>query len=114
MDKVVFEIMESYNSYLQNLIAGCSEIATKLYSDNIADGLSLILQFSEGASWLIEVNKKLSQLGYINELNHETIQVFLNEINSGLENRDFVLVADLFEYEIKPFFVNGKPYTLEA
>ena len=34
----------------------------------------------------------------------EKIHEFLNEMNDGLEIQDYVLVADMFEYEIAPFF----------
>ena len=32
------------------------------------------------------------------------INEYLEEINDGLEKQDYLLVADIFEYEIVPYF----------
>lgn len=114
MEQLIIETMQSYNDYLGNLVSGCDGIASKLKSNNISEGLQLILQFSEGTTWLINVNQTLENLGYSNELNHESIHDFLHEINSSLEIQDYVLVSDIFKYEIKSFFENCQSYSLQA
>jgi len=107
------ETMESYNEYLGNIVLGSDSIISKIQNNEVPQALLLILQFSEGMTWLIDVNHKLTELGYDNELNHESIQGFLNEINNGLEIQDFVLVSDIFEYEIKPFFESCSLYEIK-
>ncbi|UXJ69542.1 hypothetical protein [Lysinibacillus fusiformis] len=103
MNELVVETMDSYNQYIKNIVNGCELIYTNL-RNNDEHVLKAILQFSEGVSWLIEVNQKLAGLGYPNEFSITTIETFFQEVNSGLEIQDYLLVADLFEYEIKPFF----------
>lgn len=98
------EVVESYNSYIKNIAPGSVQIAEHLRKDEIQDALQLILQFSEGMSWLVEASDFLVQNGMNNNLDVTKIHEFLNEINSGLEIQDYVLVADMFEYEIAPFF----------
>lgn len=110
MDELIIETQQSYNDYLAKIVSGCDEIVENIQSNNIQKALQLILQFSEGTTWLVDVNQRLSTLGYSNELKHETIQEYLSQINSGLEMQDFVLVSDMFEYEIKPFFENCSFY----
>lgn len=104
MNELIIESMQSYNHYLLNCIRGCDEIVQNIREDNLQQALLLISQFSEGTTWLVEVNRMLGELGCENELKHETIHDFLIEINDGLEMQDFVVVSDMFEYEIKPFF----------
>ncbi|MGY3189353.1 hypothetical protein [Lysinibacillus sp. TE18511] len=110
MEKLIFETMDSYNQYLQNLIIASERIAENLRNENMQNALHLILQFSEGMNWLIDVNMRLTELGYPQVLLVEQIHEYLHEINDGLEIQDYILVADMFEYEIKSFFENVKPY----
>lgn len=100
----LIEVVESYNSYIKNIAPGSVQIAEDLRKDEIQDALQLILQFSEGMSWLVEASDLLVQNGINNNLDVTQIHEFLHEINSGLEIQDYVLVADMFEYEIAPFF----------
>lgn len=104
MDQIVLETMESYNNYVGQIIKGSNKIADDLRTGNVENALSMIKDFSEGLVWIIEVNQKLKEFGKDINLNISEIQEFFVEINEGLENKDFVLVADLFEYEIAPFF----------
>lgn len=102
--KEITEVVESYNSYIKNIAPGSLQIAEHLRKDEVQEALQLILQFSEGMGWLVQVNDLLSQNSIKANLQAEKIHEFLNEINSGLEIQDYVLVADMFEYEIALFF----------
>ncbi|MGE7911001.1 hypothetical protein [Lysinibacillus xylanilyticus] len=106
------EIIESYNEYLNTLPIGCDSIVNLLRDGNSEEALKLILHFSEGVSWLVDANRLLEQNGIENSLKVDRINEFLDEINNGLEIMDFLLVADIFEYEIKPFFENVDHYEI--
>lgn len=100
----VKEIALSYNEYIGKIPQGVLYIANCLREDQLNNALSAIKDFSEGGMWLTDAFGVLQMNGIDVELNIEQIKEFLNEINSGLLNQDFLLVADLFEYEIVPFF----------
>lgn len=110
MDEIIIETMLSYNEYLNKLIDGADLISSDIKGDSRRSGLQNILAFSEGIEWLSRVNDKLSTLGYVNEMNINSIQEYLDEINQGLILEDYILVADIFQYEIKPFLQNIKQY----
>lgn len=112
MDKLIQETKCSYNEYIKKLPVGCQKIADDIRTDNLPVALKGILEFSEGTSWLIEANRLLEKNSISNPLKPEKINEFLNEINNGLEIQDFVLVADMFEYEIKPFFEECSLYEI--
>ncbi|MEK5334327.1 hypothetical protein [Lysinibacillus sp. FSL W8-0992] len=112
MNELIIETQQSYNDYLAKLVKGCDDIVGNIQSNNLQQALQLILQFSEGATWLVDINQKLSTLGINNELKHESIQEYFSQINTGLEIQDFVLVSDMFEYEIKPFFESCTLYEI--
>lgn len=98
------EVVESYNSYIQHITPGSLQIAEHLRRDEVQHALQLILQFSEGMGWLVQATDLLKENDVTVTLKVEQIHEFLNEINNGLQIQDYVLVADMFEYEIAPFF----------
>lgn len=105
MDNLIVETIESYNMYVEKVPVGAEYIANSLREDNVKEALRAIKDFSEGVLWLSEASELLKSNGVTANLNIEKIQEFLIEINNGLELQDYVLVADMFEYEIAPFFV---------
>lgn len=109
MTEILMDTVQSYNEYLPKVVAGSHEIAENLRSDNVAAALPMILDFSEGMSWLVEAIELFKKNEVDADLHIERIHEFLNEINSGLEMQDYVLVADMFEYEIAPFFEEASP-----
>ena len=100
----VNEVVDSFNQYIRNIAPGSFQIAEHLRKDEIQAALQLILQFSEGMGWLVQASELLNQNDVKVRLEVEQIHEFLQEINNGLEIQDYVLVADMFEYEIAPFF----------
>ena len=102
-------IVESYNEYIKKIPNGAVYIAERLREDRVQEALISIKDFSEGVLWLTEASELLKQNKAIAELSIEKIKEFLIEINEGLEKHDYVLVADMFEYEIAPFFEEVTP-----
>ena len=98
------ELIDSYNDYIKKLPAGCQKIADRLREDMIVEAMQDIVDFSEGANWLSQVSISFRQNGIRVDLETEKVHEYLNEINSGLEIQDYIVVADMFEYEILPFF----------
>lgn len=104
MENIINEVIESYNLWVEKVPAGAEYIANSLREDNVSDALGAIKDFSEGVLWLSEASELLKGNSVTVDLNINKIQEFLIEINNGLEIQDYVLVADMFEYEITPFF----------
>ncbi|MEE3807526.1 hypothetical protein V2H29_11220 [Lysinibacillus fusiformis] len=98
------ELIESYNDYVKKIPDGAIFIANYLREDKLNNALIAIKDFSEGVLWLSEASDLLMKNGAHAALNIGQIQEFLIEVNEGLEKQDYVLVADMFEYEIAPFF----------
>lgn len=98
------DIIEVYNNYLENVPKGTVRIAEQLREDNMQEAFIAIKDFSEGVLWLSQASDLLKQNGAHVKLDILKIQDFLVEVNEGLEKQDYVIVADMFEYEIAPFF----------
>lgn len=113
MEEIINNSMESYNNYLNNIVIGCQDIIESIQKNEKQAALKLISQFSEGITWLTEINRRLKGFGYNVELNNSLLQNMLNDINGALTLGDFVLVADIFEYEVKEYFSNCEKYRVE-
>lgn len=98
------DVLEDYNNYLECVPKGTVQIAEQLREDNMQEAFSAIKDFSEGVLWLSQASDFLKCNGVHVELDILKIQEFLVQVNEGLEKQDYVLVADMFEYEIAPFF----------
>ena len=112
MNELIEETIESYNKYIKNLPLGCQKIADMLREDKIVDAMKNILNFSEGVMWIMDAAKLFEKNNIKSSLNTNKIDEFLSEINRGIEIEDYILVADMFEYEIKPFFEDNQTLTL--
>ncbi|GLC87826.1 hypothetical protein [Lysinibacillus piscis] len=113
MEAIITETIKSYNQYMQKMPAGSMIISNLLREDRVTEALENIRNFTEGVIWLIEVDNLVTQNGMSSELNIDKINEYLNEINDGLTIQDYSLVADLFEYEISPFFENVQQISVQ-
>ncbi|MBG9454821.1 hypothetical protein ABE61_12390 [Lysinibacillus sphaericus] len=97
-------VIDSYNLYIENITTGVQYIATQLRLDGTEEMFVAIKDFSEGVIWLSQVTELLKPYDIDTQLDITKIEEFLIEINKGLEIKDYIIVADMFEYEIAPFF----------
>ncbi|WP_431811461.1 hypothetical protein [Lysinibacillus sp. FW12] len=102
MDKT--EIVDEYYKYVAKIPAGLQYIADNLRANNVTTALNEIMNFSEGITWIKQMEEILINQGVNTNLNKHQLEDYLNLINEGLEKQDFVLVADIFEYEVLPYF----------
>lgn len=98
------ESLEMFYKYVENLPKACSYISNLIKEDNISEAFNLILNFTEGVDWIVQMNRLLVNERAIHPIEIEKLQLFLSEITEGLQVQDYIVIADLFEYEIVPFF----------
>ena len=103
MDEIKNSI-NMFNEYVGNLPKASTYISDMIKQDDLPTALNLILIFSEGMSWVIEMNTLLVKENVVKPLNIDQLKTFLAEITEGLLVQDYILIADLLEYEIVPFF----------
>jgi len=105
MNNEVKEVLETAYEYMNKLNGGVLTAAKYFQNGNYRDALDLTIQITEGIEWTIKVinlNKNLyTEEERIQELNEK-----LKETLEAFENGDYVLIGDLFEYEISPIIEN--------
>lgn len=94
-----FEILVTANEYIDNLKNGVNKVAHCIEVGNEEEGISLIPLIADGIEWLLKV---IDLTKNIHEENIDTTKISgkLCEIVEALENEDYILVGDLFNYEI--------------
>ena len=100
------------NDYLKRLVDGCGRISRNFREGEKERGQALLADFLEGIAWVSEAlelsqpvlrdHKALIDLGRLNQA--------LGPAIDALENRDYGLTGDVFEYEVRPVL---KSWTLE-
>ncbi|HEY8889402.1 MAG TPA: hypothetical protein VIM70_04050 [Clostridium sp.] len=96
-----FETLQSVKEYVVNLINGIEKAVEYFQAGEDKKGCDLIPPITEGIQWMSEA------LMLTKDVHHQKIQLEvmngkLKEIVEALENEDFILIGDLFQYELKP------------
>lgn len=104
MEKLIEETIESYYSYIRKLAPGCQLISDQLRTENESEAFKNIIDFIDGVEWMANVEFLMKKNGFYIPSSMEKAKDFIGEINDALEKRDYVYVADLFEYELQPLF----------
>jgi hypothetical protein len=113
MTNLIYETQHSFYQYVERVAVGSQTIADHLREDKVGEAMQLIAQFSEGITWLTQVIVLMREHKYHIDIDPSQMNEFLLEINDGLERKDYVIVADMFEYEIQPFFEEAKEKRFE-
>ncbi|MFJ7981908.1 hypothetical protein ACIQ1D_16655 [Lysinibacillus xylanilyticus] len=100
------ELVEDYNSYKNRVPSGSNELISHFRLLNIEKGIESILNFSEGMDWLVNAHKFFVMNNVNSDLDEQKIIEILSEINNALEKKDYFLVADIFEHEVKSYFLS--------
>jgi hypothetical protein len=102
VEEIVVETLESLKGYLPKMILGCQNTAENLQRGNEAAALQLVPDIVEGLEWLLQAISGVKANGQLQELEFSTLTQHFQELVSALEVGDYVLLADLLDYEIGP------------
>lgn len=95
------EALRTVNEYIYKLKDGIKNISDLIQEGREEESFSLVAQVADGLQWVDEAFNATKDY-HNKELNLEKINEFIEEIAEALENEDYILVSDLFAYEILP------------
>lgn len=104
------EIKNTYYEYVSNVSEGCQQISKGLRNNEMEAAFQSIANFAEGLEWLLKVEEVLANEGFQINSRISEVTEFMTDINAAIEEQDFTLIADLFEYEIKPVFTSASEW----
>ncbi|MBU3132164.1 hypothetical protein KPL40_06830 [Clostridium gasigenes] len=107
MNKQEIEVLKTAKEYIDRLIVGINEAVDYIQYGNEKNGIEMIPLIAEGIGYIIDVISFLHiELG--KEKTIENLNAQLEEIIEGIENNDYVLMSDIFKYEIVPMLEEVK------
>lgn len=95
------EALQSANEYLYKLKDGIGTLVDFINNNEVNNAYETIPAIAEGLDWIIKV-VTLTQESQKEEIVTSDINEHLDSIVEALENEDYILVGDLFNYEILP------------
>ena len=101
MNNEKFEALKSADEYLDNLKKGINNISNLIQEGREQDGLNLIGPAAEGIQWVEEVIH-LTKDVQKEDIDMSDMNEHIEELVDAMENEDYILVGDLFSYEVLP------------
>lgn len=106
MDTLIEDTLNSIKGYMPKLIFGCNNAIENLQVGNEAVALQTLPAIVEGLEWILEAISGLQAIGQLNEIEIVALTKHFQDLVSALELNDYVLLADVLEYEISPVLNN--------
>lgn len=97
-------IYEDYQNYISKVPAGIEYLFDAFRENRIQEGLDSLGNLSEALTWLVNAAEYLKVSDFGVEFDINKVITNLDEINEALQNQDFLLVADILEYELYEYF----------
>ncbi|AVQ37356.1 hypothetical protein C7M56_01175 [Clostridium botulinum] len=96
-----FESLRTASEYIGNLKIGIINSAENFQSGDENKALESIPLIVDGIDWLIQIVELTKDI-HKSEISLDELNEKLKEIIEAVENSDFILVGDLFQYELMP------------
>lgn len=102
------EILEDYYKYNENVIKELKIITTDLKNDDTSAIAEKFSFFAEGLQWLEAVALYLKNQGMQVSYSLNDLESYLTSLVSAMEKQDYIMLSDIIEYELIPYFENLK------
>lgn len=102
MEQVIVETLDSLGDYIPRLTRAAEKMAETLQGGDHHDAMQQLPSFIEGIEWVVQALNGLLKNGYYIDVETSSLNGYLIETEQAIQNQDFILLADLLEYEITP------------
>ncbi|MBZ9636020.1 hypothetical protein [Clostridium sp. FP1] len=96
-----FDTLKTVSEYMVNLINGIEKVVEYFQGGEDRKGCELIFPITEGMQWMSDALMITKDI-HKQDINLQDMNERLSEIVDALENGDFILIGDLFQYELTP------------
>lgn len=94
------EVLQTANEYLYKLKDGILKLVELIQQENEQEAILLIPEISDGMDWIIKVMELTNDVSQ--NICLENINEHLEAVLEALDNEDYILLGDIFNYEIVP------------
>lgn len=88
------------NEYIPKLINAIEREVENLIANNETEAFRLLPNIFEGMEWTVRAINSIQELGFIEGIDLDNINSILEELSQAFQRKDYVLISDLFQYEI--------------
>ena len=106
MDFTRDEILMEYKGYITNLPSGLKKIIDNIENEKIEIINKQLSLFVEGMQWMLSASKYLESQEINTNQNLEVLNEHLETLLEGMKKQDYILLSDIIEYELIPYFEN--------
>lgn len=96
-----FETLKTVSEYMVNLLGGINKAVEYFQAGEDRKGYDLIPLIADGIQWISEALTVTKDI-HKQDFNLQNINEKLIEIVEAMENGDYILIGDLFQYELTP------------
>jgi hypothetical protein len=96
-----FEVLKTACEYLVNIKSGIKKAIEYFQDGEENKGCNLIVPITEGIEWISNAIRLTSDIQE-EPISFDIMNEKLKEVVEALKNEDYILVGDLFEFEILP------------
>lgn len=98
-EELTYSSLKTAAYYSDNLMQGVEQCIAYLHEDRINKAAELVTYIVDGLIWITEI-LVLTQQTHGIKFDRQEFEVKIKLINEMLENRDYVSLKDIFEYEL--------------
>lgn len=99
MEQQIKEIVETVIGYIERMKKHLPDIIKAYRKDDIQEAADQMIDLSDGLIWLEEA---LRHIPAVEEMSHAELKRIYREFIEAFEYKDYLLLADLLEYELIP------------
>lgn len=97
-------ILEDYQQYITRLPEGLKHLIQDFRDNSLDEAFQSLKDLSDGLTWLVSASDFLRISEMNADFDIEKVTDALNDVNEALMNKDYLLVADILEYELYEYF----------
>lgn len=115
MREQLSELLESLENYMPKLINASSFMAENIQTGNEGKAFTILQDYIDGMMWFTEAVGAIKSVNslYLEKIDLDEWNRKLLDMQQALENQDYVLFADILEYEIKQILQEYLTYITE-
>jgi hypothetical protein len=102
MDEQHQQLITDFNHYLDKMHDAVVHFCEDLAESNFSEISMVLPSIVEGLGWINDALTGLSGLGEISMERQTSFQFIVGKLTEALENKDYLLLHDLFQYEMLP------------
>ncbi|PAE19811.1 hypothetical protein CHH80_14835 [Bacillus sp. 7504-2] len=102
MEAIITETLDTLKEYIPRLVRASESIAENLQGGDQYEAMQQLPHYFEGIEWVVSALNGIGKNGVDIDIETSSLNDFLKEAEEAITHQDYILLADLLEYEFTP------------